>query len=118
MGRKTRAAIRAYQGDEGLLQDGRPSRELRGHLERTRRNQTGSSAGSASAATSSSSGKSSAAELLRLLKERRKRLESARTTRERIQSLEKMLEKGLDRYEGTLSDNLSFVQMQERLARY
>ena len=39
-------------------------------------------------------------------------------TRERIQFLEKMLEKGLDRYEGTLSDNLSFVQMQERLARY
>lgn len=79
MGRKTRAAIRAYQGDEGLLQDGRPSRELRGHLERTRRSQTGSSAGSASAATSSSSGKSSAAELSRLLKERRKRPESAHT---------------------------------------
>ena len=39
-------------------------------------------------------------------------------TRERIQFLEKMLEKGLDRYEGTLSDNLRFVQMQERLARY
>ena len=38
-------------------------------------------------------------------------------TRERIQFLEKMLEKGLDRYEGTLSDNLRFVQMQERLAR-
>ena len=34
MGRKTRAAIRAYQGDEGLLQDGRPSRELRGLLSR------------------------------------------------------------------------------------
>jgi peptidoglycan hydrolase-like protein with peptidoglycan-binding domain len=80
MGRKTRAAIRSYQRDEGLLQDGRPSRELRSHLERTQANRGGGapSSQSTTATAKRATSKKSSADLLKSLRQKRKSQERTR----------------------------------------